>query len=52
MDYCGIDLHQDKSYVCIPDEEGDVIERRTVRTTRRALSRHSRVFVEDGFIMQ
>jgi len=40
MDYCGIDLHQDKTYVCILDEEGDVMERTTVRTTRRALSKY------------
>ena len=39
MDYCGIDLHQDKTYVCIVDEEGEVMERTTVRTTRRAASK-------------
>jgi len=40
LDYCGIDLHQDKTYVCILDEEGDVMERTTVSTTRRALSKY------------
>jgi len=40
MDYCGIDLHQDKTYVFILDEEGDVMERTTVRTTRRTSRCH------------
>jgi len=40
MDYCGIDLHQDKSYICLLDEEGEMMERATVRTTRRALSKY------------
>jgi transposase len=40
MDYCGTDLHQDKTYVCILDDEGEVMERTTVRTTRRALSKY------------
>jgi transposase len=40
MEYCGIDLHQDKSEICIIDEDGEVTEKTTVRTTRRALSRY------------
>ena len=40
MEYCGIDLHQDKSEICIIDEDGEVMERTTVRTTRRGLSRY------------
>ena len=27
MDYCGTDLHQDKTYVCILDDEGEVKHR-------------------------
>jgi transposase len=54
MDYCGIDLHQDKSDVCILSEDGEVMERATVRTSRRALSRYfgsrerMRIAVEAG----
>jgi len=40
MEYCGMDLHQDKTNVCILDDEGDVMERSTVRTTRKALSKY------------
>jgi transposase len=39
MEYCGIDLHQDKSEICIIDDDGEVMVRKTVRTTRLALSR-------------
>lgn len=39
MEYCGIDLHQDKTEICILNDDGEVVHRRTVRTTRRALSR-------------
>jgi len=40
MEYCGMDLHQDNSEVCILDEDGEVLEKAHLRTTRRALSRY------------
>jgi transposase len=40
MDYCGIDLHQKHSEICILDETGAVVERTTVSTTRTALDRY------------
>ncbi len=43
MDYCGIDLHQDESYSCTLDEEGEVTEQTTVRTIRRTLSKYFEV---------
>lgn len=39
MEYCGMDLHQDKSIVCILDESGDVMEQTSLRTTRKVLGR-------------
>jgi transposase len=54
MEYCGIDLHQDKTEICVLDEEGMVIERATVSTTRKALTRYfsndreMRVIMEAG----
>jgi len=54
MEYCGIDLHQDKTEICVLDEGGDVLERTTVRTTRKALTRYfsndreMRVIMEAG----
>lgn len=38
MDYCGIDVHQKESEICILNEEGDVIERTRIRTTRQVLT--------------
>ena len=40
MEYCGIDLHQDKSEVCILGEDGEVMEKTRLATTRRALGRY------------
>lgn len=40
MDYCGMDLHQKTTMICILDEEGEVVERRCVSTTRVALDRY------------
>lgn len=37
MDYCGIDVHQKESVICILDEEGEVIERSEIPTSRKAL---------------
>ena len=39
MEYCGIDLHQKNSEICILDENGEVMERVRVVTTRKALTR-------------
>lgn len=39
MEYCGIDLHQKNTEICILDEEGTVIERTRIATTRAALER-------------
>ena len=39
MEYCGIDLHDRNSEVCILDEAGEVMERVRVSTTRAALRR-------------
>ena len=32
MEYCGIDLHQVYSQICILDDEGEVMETSRVRT--------------------
>lgn len=40
MDYCGIDLHQKHSEICILDETGAVVERVTISTTRTGLDRY------------
>ncbi len=54
MEYCGIDLHQDKTEICILDNEGEVMERTKVRTTKKALKRYfsndreMRVIMEAG----
>jgi transposase len=39
MDYCGIDLHQKHSEICILEETGAVIEQMRISTTRTALDR-------------
>jgi transposase len=39
MEYCGIDLHQTYSRICIVDEDGEVIETSRVRTSRPALTK-------------
>lgn len=39
MEYCGIDLHGRTSEICIFNEEGEVMERTGVSTTRTALTR-------------
>lgn len=39
MEYCGIDVHQKYSEICILAEDGEVMERTKVQTTRRALER-------------
>lgn len=54
MEYCGIDLHQTYSEICILDEEGEVTETSRVRTSRSGLTRFfgqrqpMRVAVEAG----
>ena len=40
MEYCGMDVHQKYSEVCILDENGKVMERARLRTSRRALERY------------
>lgn len=40
MDYCGIDLHQKHSEICILDESATVVERTRIPTTRKALDRY------------
>ena len=40
MDYCGIDLHQKHSEICILDETGTVVERTRISTTRTGLDRY------------
>lgn len=37
MDYCGIDVHQKESEICILNDEGDVMERTRIPTNRKAL---------------
>jgi transposase len=39
MEYCGIDLHQKYSQVCVIDENGEVVESARIPTTRAALAR-------------
>ena len=39
MENCGIDLHQKSSQVTVVDEEGEVLERATIPTTRAGLER-------------
>ena len=39
MEYCGIDLHAEQSRICILDEDGEVMETSTIRTSRKALER-------------
>jgi len=39
MEYCGIDVHQKYSEICTLAEDGEVMERTKVQTTRRALER-------------
>jgi hypothetical protein len=38
MEYCGIDLHQVYSQICILNDEGEVMETSRVRTSRPGLS--------------
>ena len=40
MDYCGIDVHQKYSEVCVLSEDGEVVERTKIQTTRRVLERY------------
>jgi predicted NBD/HSP70 family sugar kinase len=37
--YCGIDLHASKMYVCVLDEQGNVVLHRNLRTEPEALKR-------------
>lgn len=39
MEYCGIDVHQSYSQVCILEEDGQVMESSRVRTSRAGLGR-------------
>ena len=54
MEYCGIDLHQVYSQICILDEAGEVMETSRVRTSRPGLTRFfgtwepMRIVVEAG----
>lgn len=38
MEYCGIDVHQKETEICILNEEGEVIERSRIPTSRKALT--------------
>ena len=39
MEYCGIDLHQKHSQICILDEAGEVVEQTRIPTSRASLAR-------------
>ncbi|MEJ2024433.1 MAG: IS110 family transposase [Deltaproteobacteria bacterium] len=40
MEYCGMDVHQKYSEVCLLDEGGEVVERARIRTSRSGLGRY------------
>jgi len=39
MEYCGIDLHQNETEICVVDDDGTLIEQARIKTTRKALRR-------------
>jgi len=39
VEHCGIDVHQKSSQVTVVDQEGGVLERATIPTTRAGLER-------------
>ena len=39
MEYCGIDLHQRETEICVLDEVGGLIERARIKTSRESLRR-------------
>ena len=39
MEYCGIDLHQKETEICVVDEDAAVVERARIKTSREVLSR-------------
>lgn len=39
MEYCGIDLHQMETEICVVDEDASVIERSRIKTSRKSLTR-------------
>lgn len=39
MEYCGIDLHQKETEICVVDEDASVIERSRIKTSRKSLTR-------------
>ncbi len=39
MEYCGIDLHQNETEICVIDDSGDIIERARFKTSRSSFER-------------
>lgn len=39
MEYCGIDLHQNETEICVLDNEGALVERARIKTSRETLKR-------------
>lgn len=39
MEYCGIDLHQNETEICVVDDDGALIEQARIKTSRKALRR-------------
>ncbi|MEX1309196.1 MAG: IS110 family transposase [Candidatus Sulfomarinibacteraceae bacterium] len=39
MEYCGIDLHQNETEICVIDDDGTVIERARIKTSRTSFKR-------------
>jgi transposase len=39
MEYCGIDLHQNETEICVLDDDGSVIERARIKTSRASFER-------------
>jgi len=40
MEYCGIDLHQKETEICVVDDDAVVVERARIATSRKALTRY------------
>jgi len=45
--YCGIDLHTDKMYVCILDQEGNIVLHRNMKTMPKTFMRSIEPFRDD-----
>ena len=52
MKYCGIDVHQKESEICILDETGEVIERSRIPTSRKALTGYFATKVRMQIVME